>query len=123
MWSPIKFKLFLKQFKDRKEFLNQPVNSFTQISQIIAEKLYLSDETVKSWTRNNSNGPGDRDTKEKLAAVADSKPRALCATKRDMVNASTKRQRFKSPLSAICLAGFSFITCACSSGVVCRDLP
>lgn len=69
MWSPIKFKLFLKQFKDRKEFLNQPVNSFTQIYQIIAEKLYLSDETVKSWTRNNSNGPGDRDTKEKLAAL------------------------------------------------------
>ena len=69
MWSPLQYKLCLKQIKDKQEFMGQPVKTFTQIYQILADELYLSDEAVKSWIRDNSNGPGDSDTKEKLAAM------------------------------------------------------
>ena len=69
MWSPLAYKLCIKQIKDKQEFMGQPVKTRTQIYQILADELYLSEETIKSWTRDNSNGPGDRDTKEKLAAL------------------------------------------------------
>ncbi|ORT99942.1 hypothetical protein D081_1523 [Anaerovibrio sp. JC8] len=69
MWSPIAFKLYLKQIKDRKEFIGQPVNFYTEIFKIIADELYLSEETVKSWTRDNNNGPGDNDTKARLTSL------------------------------------------------------
>ncbi|WP_414733851.1 hypothetical protein [Acetobacterium carbinolicum] len=74
VWNVKKYKTVLQQIKDRGELNGKTIKCKEDIYKEVEKKLHLNPETVKSWTRPSSNGPGfevDRKNLEEFLGVPD----------------------------------------------------
>lgn len=74
MWNVKKYKTVLQQIKDFGELNGKSIKYKEDIYNEVGKKLFLNPETVKSWTRPSSSGPGsetDRKNLEEFLSVPD----------------------------------------------------
>lgn len=77
MWNRNRYIYTLDEIKRNKMFDSKEVSSKEQIYKILAPKIGVSIDTVKSWTRQNSTGPGDELLRRNLENALSLEPGAL----------------------------------------------
>ena len=67
MWNRALFKEIVSRIvKEECYFEGKHIKTRVELYELLAAKLFVEPETVKGWSRNSSNGPGDKETLRKL---------------------------------------------------------
>lgn len=66
MWNPEKYTFVLDHYKLRRRLGDKEIRTKEDIYKILSEHINVSVDTLKSWARRNSSGPGDEDLKGEL---------------------------------------------------------
>ena len=66
MWDRNKYNTIIKKIKETKHWNGHEIKSKEDVYKLLSQEVHLSVDAVKSWTRPNSNGPGDELTLRKL---------------------------------------------------------
>lgn len=69
MWNVKAYKKALQEIKDSGKFNGKSVKTKEEIYKELAKCLFQNYETIKSWTRPTSNGPGDESVRTDLEAL------------------------------------------------------
>ncbi len=69
MWDVEKYNMTLKRTVQHGEFLDVEVKTKEAVYNILAKKLYVSVDTVKSWGRKQSSGPRDQEDIKQLETI------------------------------------------------------
>lgn len=73
MWNRKKYNAMLTNIAEKRQFKGCYVKNKEALYCLLSEKLFVSYDTVKGWTRAKSNGPGERRILEKLEELLETK--------------------------------------------------
>lgn len=59
MWNRDMYNAIIKKIKETKHWNGHEIKSKEDVYRLLSQEVYLSVDAVRSWTRPNSNGPGD----------------------------------------------------------------
>ena len=79
MWNSKKYSELIKNIKENcgGELYGMDIRTKEHVYQAIAKEIHANNQTLKSWTRKSSNGPGDRDLEKELMLILGLGPNAL----------------------------------------------